>query len=104
MFGSLGRRQRSGEATKQTGAMLAAIADGATLEKPALWPLEVANALLVLVRRRKLAADERQAARRRGRDGSVLQRFAVKPEERQRLRGFSSRPASALCSNILFRY
>lgn len=51
-----------GQATKQTAAMLAAIADGATLEIPALWPLEVANALLVLVRRRKLVADERQAA------------------------------------------
>ena len=50
------------QATKQTAAMLEAIADGATLEVPALWPLEVANALLVLVRRRKLAEDERQAA------------------------------------------
>ena len=51
-----------GQATKQTAAMLEAIADGATLEIPALWPLEVANALLVLVRRRKLTEDERQAA------------------------------------------
>ena len=50
------------QATKQTAAMLDAIADGATLEVPALWPLEVANALIVLVRRRKLADDERQAA------------------------------------------
>jgi predicted nucleic acid-binding protein len=50
-----------GQATKQTAAMLDAIADGATLEVPALWPLEVANALLVLVRRRKLDEDERQA-------------------------------------------
>jgi uncharacterized protein (TIGR03382 family) len=41
--------------------MLDAIADGATLDVPALWPLEVANALLVLVRRRKLSEDERQA-------------------------------------------
>lgn len=49
------------QATKQTAAMLDAIADGATLEVPALWPLEVANALLVLMRRRKLAEDERQA-------------------------------------------
>jgi hypothetical protein len=48
------------QATKQTAAMLDAIADGATLEVPALWPLEVANALLLLVRRRKLAEDERQ--------------------------------------------
>ena len=50
------------QATKQTAAMLDAIADGATLEVPALWPLEVANALIVLVRRRKLADDERLAA------------------------------------------
>lgn len=49
------------QATKQTVAMLEAIADGATLEVPALWPLEVANALIVLVRRRKLAEDECQA-------------------------------------------
>jgi predicted nucleic acid-binding protein len=41
--------------------MLEAIAGGATLEVPALWPLEVANALLVLVRRRKLTEGERQA-------------------------------------------
>jgi predicted nucleic acid-binding protein len=49
------------QATRQTAAMLDAIADGATLEVPALWPLEVANALIVLVRRRKLSENERQA-------------------------------------------
>lgn len=49
------------QATRETAAMLEAIADGATLEVPALWSLEVANALIVLVRRRKLAEDERQA-------------------------------------------
>ena len=48
------------QATTQTAGMLGAIAEGATLEVPALWPLEVANALTVLVRRRKLAEDERQ--------------------------------------------
>lgn len=40
--------------------MLDAIADGAMLEVPALWPLEVANALLVLERRGKLRKNERQ--------------------------------------------
>jgi uncharacterized protein (TIGR03382 family) len=50
------------QATRQTDAMLEAIADGATLEVPALWPLEVANALVVLVRRRRLGEDDRQAA------------------------------------------
>jgi predicted nucleic acid-binding protein len=49
------------QSTKETTAMLEAIADGATLEVPALWPIEVANALLVLVRRRKLTESERQA-------------------------------------------
>ena len=48
------------QATPQTDSMLEAIADGATVEVPALWPLEVANALTVLRRRRKLTEDERQ--------------------------------------------
>lgn len=50
-----------GQATKATAAMLDAIAAGATLEVPALWPLEVSNALLVLVRRSKLTDGERQS-------------------------------------------
>lgn len=40
--------------------MLDALAEGTTLEVPAIWPLEVANALLVLARRRKLTEGERQ--------------------------------------------
>jgi predicted nucleic acid-binding protein len=47
--------------TDETSAMLDAIADGATLEVPSLWPLEVANALIVLVRRRKLTESDRRA-------------------------------------------
>ncbi|HEX7137712.1 MAG TPA: type II toxin-antitoxin system VapC family toxin [Vicinamibacterales bacterium] len=50
------------QATAQTAAMLDAIAGGALLEVPALWPLEVANALMVLVRRRKLTKEEREIA------------------------------------------
>lgn len=50
------------QATAQSADMLDAIAEGATLEVPALWPLEVANALLVLVRRKKLTEGDRQAA------------------------------------------
>jgi predicted nucleic acid-binding protein len=49
------------QATEATAAMLDALAAGAVLEVPALWPLEVTNALTVLVRRRKLTADERLA-------------------------------------------
>lgn len=48
------------QATPHTHEMLDAIAEGATLEVPALWPLEVANALTVLVRRKKLTEAERQ--------------------------------------------
>lgn len=47
------------QATPHTAAMLDAIEAGATLEVPALWPLEVANALTVLQRRRKLTDGER---------------------------------------------
>ena len=50
------------QATPATATMLDAIVEGATVEVPALWPLEVANALTVLRRRRKLTEDERQAA------------------------------------------
>jgi predicted nucleic acid-binding protein len=50
------------QATRQTAGMLEAIAEGATVEVPALWPVEVANALTVLVRRRKLSDDDRHTA------------------------------------------
>ena len=49
------------QADAETAAMLDAIGDGVRLEVPALWPLEVANALLVLRRRRKLSEEDRQA-------------------------------------------
>lgn len=50
-----------GQATPQTDALLAAIGQGVRVFAPALWPLEVANALLALERRKKLQADERMA-------------------------------------------
>ena len=50
------------QATPETETLLNAVADGAVLEAPALWPLEVANALLVLVRRGKLSDSERTTA------------------------------------------
>ncbi|OFW18264.1 MAG: hypothetical protein A3H97_18860 [Acidobacteria bacterium RIFCSPLOWO2_02_FULL_65_29] len=49
------------QATKETAAMLDAMAAGAVVEVPALWPLEVANALSVLERRRKLTEEERRS-------------------------------------------
>ncbi len=51
-----------GQATEQSSTLLDAIYDGAPVKAPALWPLETANALLVLVRRRKLTEQERQEA------------------------------------------
>jgi predicted nucleic acid-binding protein len=50
------------QATAETEELLDAISQGAVVEVPALWPLEVSNALLVLVRRKKLIETERQAA------------------------------------------
>jgi predicted nucleic acid-binding protein len=50
------------QADPKTSAMLGAIAEGVRLEVPALWSLEVANALVVLQRRRKLTEEERRAA------------------------------------------
>jgi predicted nucleic acid-binding protein len=51
-----------GQATRDTAAMLDAIEAGAVVEVPAIWPLEVANALTVLVRRRKLTEGDREIA------------------------------------------
>lgn len=48
-----------GQATPETDSLLVAVGDGAVVVVPALWPLEVANALLVLERRGKLTAAER---------------------------------------------
>ncbi len=50
------------QATRETDAMLDHIAAGDSLIVPALWSLEVANALTVLRRRRKLTPDEARMA------------------------------------------
>lgn len=52
------------QASRDTEAMLDALAAGASLHVPALWPLEVANALLALTRRRKLTDEDRRTALR----------------------------------------
>lgn len=51
-----------GQATAESDTWLDGLAAGDSLVVPALWPLEVANALIVLRRRRKLTADESRAA------------------------------------------
>ncbi len=50
------------QATDSTQAQLTSIRDGSDVVVPALWPLEVANALLVLTRRQKLTEEERGLA------------------------------------------
>jgi predicted nucleic acid-binding protein len=50
------------QATGSSHALLQALCNGAVVRAPALWPLETANALLVLVRRGKLTEEERQRA------------------------------------------
>ncbi len=61
-----------GQSTPQTRELLQAVYDGAAVEVPALWPLEIANALLVLQRRKRLQNSERLAAL------SALQKIACK--------------------------
>lgn len=51
-----------GQATAQTDALLAQVGSGIAVVVPALWPVEMANVLLVLERRGKLTADERTEA------------------------------------------
>ena len=50
------------QATVDTDAMLDHLAAGDSLVVPALWALEVTNALTILRRRRKLTADETRMA------------------------------------------
>ena len=50
------------QATPQTTALLEQVGQGMQMVVPALWPLDVANALLTLERRKKLTADERDRA------------------------------------------
>lgn len=50
------------QATTESDAWLAALASEADLVVPGIWPLEVANALLALERRRKLTPGEREQA------------------------------------------
>ena len=50
------------QASAQTDTLLREVGTGITLLVPALWFLEVANALLVLERRRRIKGDERREA------------------------------------------
>lgn len=50
------------QATPETDRLLDAVASGSRFSVPALWLLELANALLVLERRRKLQPAERTEA------------------------------------------
>ena len=50
------------QATDRSQALLQAVREGALVHAPALWPLETANALLVLTRRGKLTEEDRASA------------------------------------------
>lgn len=50
------------QATEESNEWLSLVAAGAELVEPSIWSLEVANALLVLQRRRKLTPAERAEA------------------------------------------
>jgi predicted nucleic acid-binding protein len=51
-----------GQATAETTALLMEVAEGTRVVVPALWPLEMANVLLVLERRKKLTSQDRATA------------------------------------------
>lgn len=50
------------QATPETNELLSQVEQGAEIVVPALWFLEMANALLVLERRKKLTTEEREKA------------------------------------------
>jgi len=53
-----------GQSTAQTDALLAEVGAGLPVVVPALWPVEIANVLLVLERRGRLTAGGRSGALR----------------------------------------
>lgn len=66
------------EATKGTEAILDSLTDGSEALAPAIWPLEVANALLVGERRKRITVAQVT---------SVLQRIAALPVSLDSVRG-----------------
>ena len=50
------------QASQATDELLERVAAGALLVVPALWPFEIANSLLVLLRRKKILAEDRERA------------------------------------------
>jgi predicted nucleic acid-binding protein len=77
------------QATPQTRELLQAVYAGARVEVPSLWPLEISNAILVLVRRKKILEVERQAAL------AALQRIAVRIDYEMSVLAFTKLSAIA---------
>jgi len=50
------------QASEATDELLDSVAAGSPLVVPTLWPFEVANSLLVLLRRKKILAEDREQA------------------------------------------
>jgi predicted nucleic acid-binding protein len=82
------------QATAQTDQLLLEIYDGAEIEVPAIWPLEISNALIVLVRRKKLQESERQAAL------NALQKLSVKVDHEMATIAFTKLSTVAMKENL----
>ncbi|MGZ8901598.1 MAG: type II toxin-antitoxin system VapC family toxin [Limisphaerales bacterium] len=50
------------QATVETDTLLQRVYEGAPIEVPAIWPVEISDALLVLERRKKITRAERETA------------------------------------------
>ena len=81
-----------GQATTQTDALLIQVGQGTQVVAPALWALELANALLTLERRKKLTAEDRTAALK------ALQALAVTLDHEMSVLAFSE--LSTLASEL----
>ncbi|MBL8980791.1 MAG: type II toxin-antitoxin system VapC family toxin [Gemmatimonadetes bacterium] len=82
------------QATPESNEWLGHLVGGATLVAPSVWPLEVANALTVLARRRRLTAQERDAAL------AALAELPVSLDHEGAARGLSTLAAIAAAESI----
>lgn len=82
------------QATAESNEWLGHLVAGATLVAPSVWPLEVANALTVLARRRRLTTQERDAAL------AALSELPVSLDHEGSARGLSELAAMAVAESL----
>lgn len=82
------------QATAESNEWLGHLVGGATLVAPSVWPLEVANALTVLARRRRLTSRERDAAL------AALAELPVSLDHEGSARGLSTLAAIAVAESL----